>query len=67
MEFFKPNPRRKSKSKVVDFKSRLEEKEQFTIKKIKKKRRQKYLSKNQKVHLINRHYNDFEDDFRSPA
>ncbi|MEX0812110.1 MAG: hypothetical protein WD048_07820 [Chitinophagales bacterium] len=65
MEFFKPNPRRKSK--VVDFKCRLEEKEQFTIKKIKKKRRQKYLSKNQKAHLINRHYTDFEDDFKSPA
>jgi hypothetical protein len=59
------NQDHRRKSKVVHMKSRMEEQEQFTIKKLKKRRRQKHLTKNQKIHLISRHYDDL--DFQTSA
>lgn len=57
----------KQKGKVVELKSRWKDENDFTIKKLKKKRREKYLSKNQKIHVISKYYDDFNGDFRSPA
>lgn len=49
-------------TKTANFKSKLEDREQFTIKKLKKKRREKYLKKNKSMHLVVRHYDDLEFD-----
>ena len=62
------NHNHRRKSKVVNMKSRMDEQEQFTIKKLKKKRRQKHLTKNQRIHVITRHYDDdFEMGYNTPA
>lgn len=66
MDVLKPTQRRKTK--VVKMKSRMEEQDQFTIKKLKKKRREKHLTKNQRIHVISRYYDDdFEMGYDTPA
>lgn len=58
MDYFKPNPERNRRTKEV--KSKMEDREQFSIKKLKKKRRNKHLTKNQKLHIVARHYQDID-------
>ena len=60
MEFFKHKHQRKKKT--LESKSKMEDREQFSIKKLKKKRRRKHITKNQKLHVIAKHFEDIEID-----